>query len=68
MRGDPEPISNQQASDEALVCFFCGLDVGLERGRTRYGQVIVRCRDVLACDRRLREQPRTGYVGGGPRD
>jgi hypothetical protein len=56
----PEPISDNQARAEGLACWFCTCHVGLERAWTIAGREIIRCRDVMACDRRWREQNRKG--------
>jgi hypothetical protein len=53
---EPERIDDARAKREALVCLFCSAGVGLEQARTISGQTIIRCRDVMTCDRRWREQ------------
>jgi hypothetical protein len=54
---EPERIDDARAKREGLVCFFCNSEIGLEQARTAAGQMIIRCRDVMACDRRWRTQP-----------
>ena len=53
-RGQAQRIPDFEARANNLECRFCGFTSGLERGVTVHGESIVRCRDVLACDRRLR--------------
>jgi hypothetical protein len=53
---EPQPINDHAASANGLACFFCGSRAGLEQAWTHYGREIVRCRDVLACDRRYRDR------------
>lgn len=52
---EPLPITNHDARRRALTCALCGHGASLEQAKTRYGAPIVRCRDTIACERRLRE-------------